>query len=117
MVPNQFFRGGIEQIANSLSFTSFLKAGDLLMLEDVVDEAWYRGHSVRTGQVGIFPMNHVEVKIPLSSGLYLDSQPKPKIRTSLDPNEERKTPITQSNISVSNAEIEEHEKVHQPYDR
>lgn len=86
------------------------RAGDLLMLEDVVDEAWYRGHSVRTGQVGIFPMNHVEVKIPLSSGLYLESQPKPKIRTSLDPNEGRKTPITQSNVSASKAEIEESEK-------
>ncbi|VDP67074.1 unnamed protein product [Echinostoma caproni] len=82
------------------------RAGDLLMLEDVVDEAWYRGHSVRTGQVGIFPMNHVEVKIALSTGLYTNAQPKPRIRAISDLKDSgKKTPITQAtepNRIVSN---------------
>ncbi|KAF8564712.1 hypothetical protein P879_03437 [Paragonimus westermani] len=63
------------QIDGDLQF----KRGDILMLEEVVDEAWYRGRSVNTGQVGIFPMNHVEVRIPLDSGLYTNSQPKPMV--------------------------------------
>ncbi|KAF5398803.1 hypothetical protein PHET_08134, partial [Paragonimus heterotremus] len=63
------------QIDGDLQF----KRGDILMLEEVVDEAWYRGRSVNTGQVGIFPMNHVEVRIPLDSGLYTNNQPKPMV--------------------------------------
>ncbi|TNN14445.1 Endophilin-A2 isoform 1 [Schistosoma japonicum] len=52
------------------------EVGDIIMLEDIVDESWYKGRSIRTGAVGIFPMNHVEVRIPLTSGLFTDTQPK-----------------------------------------
>ncbi|KAG5452578.1 hypothetical protein CSKR_100485, partial [Clonorchis sinensis] len=53
------------------------RTGDIIMLEEVVDEAWYRGRSIVTGQVGIFPMNHVQVRIPIETGLYTTSQPRP----------------------------------------
>lgn len=52
------------------------EVGDIIMLEDIVDESWYKGRSIRTGAVGIFPMNHVEVRIPLTSGLFTNTQPK-----------------------------------------
>ncbi|KER19563.1 hypothetical protein T265_15500, partial [Opisthorchis viverrini] len=55
------------------------RTGDIIMLEEVVDEAWYRGRSIVTGQVGIFPMNHVQVRIPIETGLYTTSQPRPAI--------------------------------------
>lgn len=55
---------------------NILKVGDIIMLEDIVDESWYKGRSIRTGAVGIFPMNHVEVRIPLTSGLFTNTQPK-----------------------------------------
>ncbi|THD24716.1 hypothetical protein D915_004589 [Fasciola hepatica] len=86
------------------------RAGDLLILEDVVDEAWYRGHSVRTGQVGIFPMNHVEVKLPLTSGLYIEAQPKPKIHPNFNSNDGRKTPITQFTPFATDTSTDDHKK-------
>ncbi|CAL8074443.1 unnamed protein product [Calicophoron daubneyi] len=46
------------------------KAGDTLLLYEAVDAAWYRGRSLQTGQEGIFPMNHVEVRVPLP-GIFL----------------------------------------------
>ncbi|CAH8480979.1 unnamed protein product [Schistosoma turkestanicum] len=55
------------------------EVGDIIMLEDIVDESWYKGRSIRTGAVGIFPMNHVEVRIPLTSGLFTNTQPKTQL--------------------------------------
>ncbi|CAH8492213.1 unnamed protein product [Heterobilharzia americana] len=75
------------------------EVGDIIMLEDVVDESWYKGRSIKTGAVGIFPMNHVEVRIPLSSGLFTDTQPKTPLINPAKSNHTSNTTRTYSNPS------------------
>lgn len=50
------------------------KAGDIISLQEAVDETWYRGRSLTTGQVGIFPLNHVNIRVDLDTGSFAKLQ-------------------------------------------
>ncbi|CAH8607315.1 unnamed protein product [Dicrocoelium dendriticum] len=55
------------------------KAGDIILLQEVIDHSWYRGRSLATGQVGIFPLNHVNIRIDLDTGSSTKLHTKPMV--------------------------------------
>ncbi|CAD6575714.1 MAG: hypothetical protein TREMPRED_001477 [Tremellales sp. Tagirdzhanova-0007] len=59
------------------------KAGDTIMIDEEVNEQWYRGRVVPQGQMypldrsGLFPSNYVEKSLPSKSRPYYPTSPPP----------------------------------------
>lgn len=58
--PSERYRCVTKYPANS-RFELSLNVGDIVILQKKRDNGWYKGELSRTGQVGLFPANFVEL--------------------------------------------------------
>lgn len=59
-IPTERYRCVTKYPANS-RFELSLNVGDVVILQKKRDNGWYKGELSRTGQVGLFPANFVEL--------------------------------------------------------
>ena len=58
--PTERYRCVTKYPANS-RFELSMNVGDIVILQKKRDNGWYKGELARTGQVGLFPANFVEL--------------------------------------------------------